>query len=157
MLMLLSLDGVPADKNGNDPRRKILSCLASCKRDIDVLGWRRSGSDIGIIFTEISNSSNGTVSERIMERIRSNLASCLEPGRVGKIDISFHLFPEKLGADGLSNHLTLYPDIRQSQDSQKRAPFLNRVIDIPGSLAALLLSAPLFLVISLLIKLTAKR
>ncbi len=146
MLMLLSLDSVPAGGNGNDPRRKILSSLASCKRDIDVLGWYRSGSVIGIIFAEICTSSNGTVSERIMERIRSNLASSLEPGGIGKIDISLHLFPEKLGSDGSSTNLTLYPDIRQSQDSQKKAVFLDRVINIAGGLTALVLSAALFLV-----------
>ncbi|MGA2404286.1 MAG: hypothetical protein ABSG91_21700 [Syntrophobacteraceae bacterium] len=124
MLMLLSLDGGHAGENGNDPRRRILSCLASCKRDIDVLGWYRSGSVIGIIFTEISTSSDRTVSESIMERIRSNLASNLEPGGIAKIDISFHLFPENLGFDGSSTHLTLYPDTWQSRDSQKKGLFL---------------------------------
>ena len=154
MLMLLSLDRVPDGENGNDPRRKILSCLASCKRDIDVLGWYRSGSVIGIIFTEIGTSSNGTVSECITDRIRSSLASNLDPGEIEKIDISFYLFPEKPGPDGSSTQLTLYPDIKQSQNSQKKALFLKRVIDIAGSLTAIVVSAPLFLVISALIKLT---
>ncbi len=141
MLMLLSLDRGHAGENGNDPRRKILSCLASCKRDIDVLGWYRSGSVIGIIFTEISTSSNRAVSECIMERIRSNLAPNLEPGGIGKIDVSVDLIPEKPGFSGSSTHLTLYPDIRQSRDSQKKGPFLKRVTDIVGSLTTFVVSA----------------
>ncbi len=156
MLMLLSLDRVPAGEIGNNPRGKIVSCLASCKRDIDILGWYRSGSVIGIIFTEICDSINGTVSECITERIKASLASNLEPGEIEKIDISFHLFPEKLGPDGSSTQLTLYPDIKRNRNSQKKALFLKRVIDIVGSLTAIVLSAPLFVVISALIKLTSE-
>ncbi|MGA2403209.1 MAG: sugar transferase [Syntrophobacteraceae bacterium] len=156
MLMLLSLARVPECEIGNGPRRKILSCLASCKRDIDVLGWYRSGSVIGIIFTEIGTSSDGTVSACITDRIRSSLASNLDPGEIEKIDISFYLYPEKPGPDGSLTQMTLYPDIKQSHNLQKKTLFLKRVIDIAGSLTAIVVSAPLFLVISALIKLTSE-
>ena len=156
MLMLLSLAGVPAGEIDNDPRRKILFCLESGIRDIDVLGWYKAGSVIGIIYTEIGESSEENVSARIMERIKSNLVSNLEPGEIEKIDISIYFFPEKLGSDGSSTRLALYPDIRQSQNSQKHALFLKRVIDIAGSLTAIVLLAPLFLLISALIKLTSE-
>ncbi len=156
MLMLLSLAWLPDCETGNDPRRKILSCLASCKRDIDVLGWHRSGSVIGIIFTEIGMSSNGTVSASITDRIRSSLTSTLDPGEIEKIDISFYLFPEKAGHEGSLTQMTLYPDVKQNHNSQKKTLFLKRVIDIAGSLTAIVVSAPLFLIISALIKLTSE-
>jgi lipopolysaccharide/colanic/teichoic acid biosynthesis glycosyltransferase len=155
MLMLLSLDRVRVGENGNNPRKKIVSCLASSKRDIDILGWYRSESVVGIIFTELGRSSDGSVSESITERIRSNLASTLEPGEISKIDVSIYLFPEKIKSEGSSTPLTLYPDITHNQDAHKNTLLFKRVIDIAGSLIALVLSAPLLLVISALIKLTS--
>ena len=156
MLMLLSLDRVPAAETGSDPRAKILSSLASCKRDIDVLGWYKSGSIVGIIFTEICESCNENVPESITDRIRTNLAANLGPDEVGKIDVSIYHFPEKLGSEGSSTKLTLYPDVKRSRNSQRKSLFLKKVMDITGSLIALVVSAPLFLVISALIKLTSE-
>ena len=132
--MLISFDGVPAGLNGNDPRKKVFSCLASCKRATDFLGWYKSGSVIGIVFTDICISDIGTASERITERIESKLASIVELGYIEKINISFHVFPERLESDALSTHFTLYPDVMQSHYSQKRPKFFNRVIDAVGSL-----------------------
>jgi hypothetical protein len=96
ILMLLSLDRVPDGEIGSSLRTKILACLASTKRDIDVLGWYRSGSVAGMIFTEIGKSNEGSVSENITERIRSNLALNLEPDQIEKIDITIYVFPENL-------------------------------------------------------------
>ena len=155
MLMLLSLGRVPAGKNGNNPREKVLSSLASSKRDIDVLGWYRSHSVVGIIFTEIGKSGESTVSESITERIMSNLAMSLKADEIGRIDVSIYLFPEKLGSSGSPRRLTLYPDVKQRRNSHKHALFLKRVIDIAGSLVALVLAAPFLLVISGLIKFTS--
>ncbi len=96
MLMLLSLEMVPDGEIGRSVRAKILSCLTSSKRDIDVLGWFRSGSVAGIIFTEIGELNEGSVYESITERIRSSLALNLEPDQIEKIDITIHVFPENL-------------------------------------------------------------
>ena len=154
MLMLLSLDRVRAGENGSGPGKKILSCLASSKRDIDVLGWYRFQSIVGIIFTELG-TSNGEASASITDRIRSNLVSNLEPNEIRKIDVSIYLFPEGIESGRSSTQLTLYPDIRRNRNSHKNTLFVKRVIDIAGSLIGLVLSAPLFLVISTLIKLTS--
>ncbi|HYA42084.1 MAG TPA: sugar transferase [Syntrophobacteraceae bacterium] len=156
MLMLLSLERISTGENGSNPREKILSCLASSKRDIDVLGWYRSESVVGIIFTELGNSSDGAVPASITERIRSSLASNLDPNEMTRIDVSIYLFPERIGSEGSSTRLTLYPDISQSRNSHRNALFLKRVIDIAGSLIGLVLSAPLLLLISVLIKLTSE-
>jgi len=156
MLLLLSLNRVPADENGNDSRAKILTSLSESKRDTDVLGWYRSGSVIGIIFTEICKSCNGAASESVTVRIGSHLALYVEPEIIEKIEVSFYHFPEKLKSDGSSTQLTLYPEIRQSHDSHKKSLLIKRGMDIVGSLVAIILAAPLFVVISALIKLTSE-
>jgi exopolysaccharide biosynthesis polyprenyl glycosylphosphotransferase len=156
MLMLLSLERVPVGENGDDPRKKILSCLASSKRDIDVLGWYRSDSVVGIIFTELGAASGEAVMEGITERIRSNLALNLKPNEITRIDMTIHLFPERTGSEDSLTQLTLYPDIMHNRNAHKKTLMLKRFIDIAGSLIGLVLSAPLFLAVSLLIKLTSE-
>lgn len=107
MLMLISVDSIVPGMNGIDPRRKIFSCLRCCKRDTDVMGWYRSGSVVGIIFTDICTSDNGTVCEFIGKRIRSKLASVFDPDDIEKIGISFDIFPEKAGFEDLSTNFSL--------------------------------------------------
>ena len=56
--MLLSIDGVFEGDGDGNIGAKVFSCLASTKRDIDIMGWYRQDSVAGIIFTEISSSND---------------------------------------------------------------------------------------------------
>ena len=156
MLMLLSLDGLPGNGFGGQSRAKVFSCLASITRDIDVLGWYRQDSVAGIIFTEISSSNDQSVCERIGERIKANLASQLGPEGAKMVRVSFCYLPEKPGGQVFSGLLALYPDILERLDSHKKSLFVKRVLDVCAALIALVLLSPLFLIISLMIKLTTK-
>jgi exopolysaccharide biosynthesis polyprenyl glycosylphosphotransferase len=156
MLMLLSVDRVPAGEDGGNRRQKIISCLASSKRDTDVLGWYKSGSVIGIIFTEICASCNGSESRAIVDRIMSSLSSDLGPDEIGSIEVTTYYFPEKPEYGDSPTRLAFYPEITQSRNLHRKSLFLKRAMDIVGSLLALILSAPFLLVISGLIKLTSK-
>src|SRR6185503_3694153 len=74
-----------------------------------------------------------------------------------QIKLSFHLFPEDWDhqtPDGPSNR-ALYPDLA-SGDGRKSSRMMKRAMDVTGSLAALLIFSPLFLVIAALVKLTSK-
>ncbi|MDR3569091.1 MAG: sugar transferase [Syntrophobacteraceae bacterium] len=152
MLMLLSLEGIPGGEMGGDVRSKIFSCLESAKRDIDVLGWYKFDSIAGIIFTEISDLSDGAVADSIVNRIKSNLAVSLEADEIKKIVINIYFFPENSNPEGWSSRLTLYPDIREHLRSHKKSLFVKRLLDITLSFIALVLSAPLFAGIAALIK-----
>lgn len=156
MLMLLSLEGIPAGEVGSNVRGKIFSCLEAAKRDIDVLGWYRYDSIAGIIFTELSGADDETVSGTIVKRVKSNLALSLEADEIKKIVINIYFFPEKLDSEGWSSRLTLYPDIKNRLHSDKHQLFFKRMIDIAGALVALVLSAPIFAVIAPLIKLGSR-
>ncbi len=152
VLMLLSIDRVPADENGADNSGTIVSCLASSIRDIDVLGWYKAGSVIGVIFTEIGDCKPAL--DCILNRVRTNLLDCLDSDIVKRIDISIHYFPEISGRS--AGDLTLYPDIKKTRSARKISLFVKRSIDIVGSLSALILCLPVFIVIAALIKHTSK-
>lgn len=155
MLMLLSLDGICEGENGGIGA-KVFSCLASTKRDIDVMGWYRQDSVAGIIFTEISSTNDWSVCESIGKRIKANLALRLEADEVRKSRISFYSFPEKAGQRLSSARLTLYPDIRNRLNSHRKSRFVKRVIDVLGSVIALGVLLPFFLIISAMIKLSSE-
>jgi lipopolysaccharide/colanic/teichoic acid biosynthesis glycosyltransferase len=153
MLLLLSLEGLSAAENGNSPRKKVLPCVTSSIRDIDVLGWYREESVLGVIFTEIGNS--GSVVNCILERVSLSLADSLDPDEVKKIGTSVHFFPEKPGGFDKPTDLTLYPELRRARSSRKVSFILKRMIDIVGSILALVAICPVFLIIAALIKLTS--
>ncbi len=156
MLMLVSLDGLPEVEIGGEFRAEVFSGLASSKRDIDVLGWYRQDWVAGIIFTEISGTGDRAISEPIVERIKAKLTLRLGPDKVRRIRVSCWFFPEKPGRRDISAHLALYPDIRERIDSHKKGLFVKRVIDLCGSLIALVVFLPFFLIISAMIKLSTK-
>src|SRR5258708_36165802 len=72
--------------------------------------------------------------------------------------MSFHFFPEKGAKSSLGRLATaeLYPDLFERDEERKFSRFLKRSMDIAGSLAALILCGPLFVLIALAIKLTSK-
>jgi lipopolysaccharide/colanic/teichoic acid biosynthesis glycosyltransferase len=154
MLLLLSLEGLSPGENGDNPRRKVLPCVTSSIRDIDVLGWYKAESVLGVIFTEIGNS--GSVVNCILDRVSLSLADNLDPDQVKKIETSVHFFPEKHGKCEKPADLTLYPDLRRNRSSRRMSFILKRMIDIVGSIVALVAISPVFLIIATLIKLTSE-
>lgn len=153
MLLLLSLEGLPAGENGNSPRGRVLACVTASIRDIDVLGWYKAETVLGIIFTEIGNSVS--VVNRILDRVSLSLANGLDPEEVKRVETSVHFFPENHSTFDIPADLTLYPDIRKSRSSRKMSLILKRAIDIVGSIVALVAISPVFLVIAALIKFTS--
>ena len=74
---------------------------------------------------------------------------------MGQITFSFYVFPEDWdkGSKSGSAAAVLYPD---SARAKKASQVMKRCLDIAGSLSAIIVGAPIFLVIAVLIKLTSK-
>src|SRR5207249_1502933 len=82
----------------------------------------------------------------------------LTADQLDQIRISFHFFPESWDKSGLGRlaNANLYPDLFAQDEARKFSRFVKRSMDIVGSIAGLILCSPLFVVISLAIKLTSK-
>src|SRR5215813_11023164 len=131
--------------------------LASVIRETDVTGWYRTNSTLGTIFTALNGSSRVAIKSAISARIQKTLAQNLLPEEIQRLDVSFHFFPEddKTGTTSREAEKVLYPDNENQQFSQKSFAALKRTMDIVGALIALILLSPLFLVISIGIKMTS--
>jgi len=154
-LMLLNVQAL-AENVDTRAIEKVGIALAQATRDTDLPGWYKSFSTIGVILTTLNGTSPDTVKSVILEKVSKALNGQLEPNQVQKIDISIHFFPGEKPESKTppSPDEKLYPDLREG--SENLEPFAKRIIDVIGSLIALILLSPLFLIVSALIKLTSQ-
>jgi lipopolysaccharide/colanic/teichoic acid biosynthesis glycosyltransferase len=133
-----------------------LRMISSATRETDVAGWYEGRSVLGIVFTELGDKdlSCETVSARISAAVHNNLP--IKP--YGRINISCHIFPEDWNRDGKQppSDRRLYPDLAQRENSRKGLRAIKRLLDIGGSLTALVVLSPIFLLIAVAIKATSR-
>jgi len=95
MLMLLSLDQIPAGERGRNLRKKIMAAIAASIRDMDAVGWYRTGTILGIIFTEICDYPKGSNFNCIVDRVKANLEVFLDVTTAEKIELSVYFYPTR--------------------------------------------------------------
>jgi lipopolysaccharide/colanic/teichoic acid biosynthesis glycosyltransferase len=158
LLMKLELEnGLRLDNKGK-VWDKILSALALSTRETDVTGWYKNNSVVGVLFTEFGAEDRNSILSTMITRVSGTLRNSLSSQQFGLISISFHLFPEEWNHDvpQRPTNPTLYPDLASRDNAKKFFCVIKRIMDIVGSAFALVLFAPLFLVIALAVKLTSK-
>jgi lipopolysaccharide/colanic/teichoic acid biosynthesis glycosyltransferase len=156
LLMLLDTgDCLPSDQNGK-VLSKILSALSLSTRETDITGWYKQNSAVGVMFTEIGTDDRNSILSPVLARVSETLRSSLSFEQFNQISISFHLFPDDWNHEGpqSGSNPTLYPDLARRDNARKF--FWKRAMDIVGSTLAIMLFAPLFLIIALAVKLTSK-
>ncbi|OFW37984.1 MAG: hypothetical protein A3J28_04415 [Acidobacteria bacterium RIFCSPLOWO2_12_FULL_60_22] len=136
----------------------VISVLSVATRETDIIGWYEEHSVLGVIFTELNGGDPSSFLNTLTEKVNASLRSNLPSELFEKIRVSLHLFPEDWDAQEPKKpaDFTLYPDLTVHDDSKRLPRILKRTLDIAGSVAALLLLSPLFLIISGLLKLTSK-
>lgn len=155
VLVLLESGSLLKSDNDHQALAKVVSVLSHSTRETDIKGWYEEGRILGVIFTEIGPAEGKAVAKAILGRITSALCESLGIDDINEIRMSFHVFPEdsnRQGPSGLAD-LALYPELK---DSKRGSRAVKRSMDIAGSLCALILSSPLLLVISIMIKLSSK-
>jgi lipopolysaccharide/colanic/teichoic acid biosynthesis glycosyltransferase len=136
----------------------IVSALATSTRDTDVKGWQKVGHVVGVIFTEIGDADQPTIVATMLTRVSDALRDVLSADQFSRIGVSFHAFPTHYDVERPNPpaNPTLYPDVAKRENARKSLRIIKRAIDVAGSLFALILFAPVFVVISLAIKLSSK-
>lgn len=158
LLMLVHVEGVHQASKTETALAEIASAVSGATRETDIVGWYRMGAILGVIFTDVGIENWEAIQDFARSKVISSLRAKLSPKQAERIDISFHLFPEKwdkAGHGGLGN-ASLYPDLFERDEAKKFSLIVKRLIDILGSIAALILCSPLFVIIALAIKLTSK-
>ena len=144
---------LPASKNGR-VLNNIVSALSLATRETDVTGWYKSNSVVGVMFTEIVAGDKYSIVSTMLTRVSSSLQVKLSSEQFSQISISFHLFPEDWDHEVYRrpSNPTLYPDLSKREQGRRVSSMLKRGMDIGGSVLALVIFSPLFLLITIVIK-----
>jgi lipopolysaccharide/colanic/teichoic acid biosynthesis glycosyltransferase len=136
----------------------MVSALQLCTRETDVIGWYKSGTIVGVIFTGLVGTDKNSILSAILSRVSTTLRDRLTSDQFSQVSISFHFFPDDWNHDsnGRPSNPTLYPDLSSRNDRTQSLLGIKRVMDIAGSGVMLALCGPLLVVIALAIKATSK-
>ena len=157
LLMLLDMgDHAPSGGVGK-VLGKMVAALAVSTRETDVAGWYKTGCVVGVMFTEIGVEDRNSIVSTMIARLSTALRSDLSLEQFNQIGVSFHLFPEEWDHEEprRPSNPTLYPDLSKRAEGMRLSNALKRFMDVTGSALALVLFAPLFLIIAMAIKLTS--
>jgi exopolysaccharide biosynthesis polyprenyl glycosylphosphotransferase len=136
---------------------KIGQVLTALTRDTDVTGWYRTGSTLGVIFADITAADKDAVVAAILARVTDTLSENLTLEQLSQITISTNCYPENWqGETSQPSNPALYPDLASRDRSRRVAIVIKRIMDIIGSIVAIVLFAPVILIIAIAIKLTSK-
>jgi exopolysaccharide biosynthesis polyprenyl glycosylphosphotransferase len=158
LLMLVNVKSILQTNQRERALSQMVLALSSSTRETDLAGWYRDGAILGVIFTEIRDGNWKALASLTRAEVIASLRSKLSPGQMDQIHISFHFFPENLDKSSLDRmaNAELYPDLVERDQARRFSRFAKRSMDIVGSLVALILCCPLFVLISVAIKLTSK-
>ncbi len=158
LLMLLDPEASHSRHSNSKSSGNLMSGLLGSTRETDIVGWYEGSSILGVMFTELEVASKDSIVNTILSRVTGVLRGKLSPEQFNQLSISFHLFPEDWDLEsgpGPGNPI-LYPDLTKRFESRRSFHLAKRVMDIVGSLAALLILLPIVAVIAAAIKLTSK-
>jgi len=157
LLMLLDMgDHLSSETSGKNVN-KLLAALAIATRETDIPGWYEEDRVVGVMFTEICFDNRETIVSTMIARLSDILRNNLSLEQFNRVSISFHVFPEDWDQESRKpSNPVLYPDLSKQADKKRASGALKRVMDIVGSALALILCAPMFLLIAIVVKATSK-
>jgi exopolysaccharide biosynthesis polyprenyl glycosylphosphotransferase len=132
--------------------QQVLRALSSSLRETDVKGWYEKGSSIGIIFTEIGSTGDGTIGTILVNKIRTLLGQELSSDRVNEIKLTFFLFPQDWDKESRSHSTpSLYPG-----NERGVSRLIKRAMDITVSAFAVIAASPVLLAIAIVTRLSSE-
>jgi exopolysaccharide biosynthesis polyprenyl glycosylphosphotransferase len=156
VLMLLEFGSLLRGGEKEPAVAQIISALSRLTRETD--SSYTDGSLIAIIFTEIGSADGKSVASALLSKVNNAVSGVLSVEEIDQINVSFHVFPNDWEEESRrpASHLRIYAAAAVA-NRRKRASFvIKRAMDIAGSLCAVMLFLPLFIVIPILIKVTSR-
>jgi lipopolysaccharide/colanic/teichoic acid biosynthesis glycosyltransferase len=133
----------------------LVSAISSTTRETDILGWYERDVTLGLLMTEIGVVDALTIST-IIEKISVAAQNAVSPEKYRQLTLTYRVFPhDSSKPTDKDGDFVLYPDLSRRQASPRKGRIVKRVIDICGSLFAILALLPLFAILALLVKLTS--
>lgn len=158
LLMLLDAGSYQAKDNNGKGLDTMMAALLLSTRETDIVGWYKDRLVVGAIFTGLGIEDKNVVLGAILTRVSNTLRENLTCEQFNKVGISFHFFPDDWNGclPNKSNGSVLYPDIASHDKAAQANLGMKRVMDVAGSLVALVIFSPIWLAIVISIKVSSK-
>jgi exopolysaccharide biosynthesis polyprenyl glycosylphosphotransferase len=153
-LMLVDMEHLASRLNVG-AMEEIGRAIGSTMRETDVTGWYRNSSVLGVILTTLNGAGRQTLETVVIERTRAILSRHSAAAGAEHIWISCHIFPDDENGGRKPSEQRFSVGLNK-EDGDATRETLKRVVDVSGSVVALLLLSPVFLSIAALIKATSK-
>ncbi|MBN1829490.1 MAG: sugar transferase, partial [Deltaproteobacteria bacterium] len=155
ILVLINFSNIDAEDERKNLIQVIAVLLNQITRETDIKGWYQQNSVLGILFTEIDDEKTDVINQ-LKKRFSENMRESKRSGKWDAIDISYQGYPTDVQyIEENGENLVFYPKVVQDREEGKVGPFIKRFMDISISLVTLVFFLPLFLVISMAIKMTS--
>jgi lipopolysaccharide/colanic/teichoic acid biosynthesis glycosyltransferase len=155
MLVLISGEEFRAE-SGTTLLNNVVTTISSCTRETDFLGWYEHDATLGLLMTEIGQADAATVNI-IVQKLSLAIQSAISLESFRRLTLIFRLFPHEVEKHPREvEPFSFYPDLSRRHVVPKHGPLIKRVMDIVGSLIALVVFFPVIALISVLVKLTSK-
>ena len=158
LLMLIDGSGIRSEETAREVLTKGLPDLSGSIRETDLIGWCKSSTVVGVLFTEIGANGGDCIPSILMSRVKGILYESLPFDHFNQVSLSYQIFPEKWAHDVplRPSNPVFYPDLGRREKGKRVFKIGKRVLDSLGSVVALILFAPVFLAVALALKLSSK-
>src|SRR5688572_7771640 len=153
-LMLVDMEELGARHPG--AMEEIGRAIGATMRETDVTGWYRNNSVLGVILTTLNGAGRQTLESVVVERTRGVLSRHEAASAAEHIWISCHIFPDDEGTGRNKKAEQAFSGDADKEKAGSKTPTVKRLVDVSGSVMALLFLSPVFLSIAALIKATSK-
>jgi lipopolysaccharide/colanic/teichoic acid biosynthesis glycosyltransferase len=131
---------------------KIAFVLATKTRDIDIKGWYRADSVIGLILPEPKDETRESLHARICAKVGQDLL----PDEIAEVDFSTHVFPtggcRRVDSEAVVDE-AFCVESTSGKPGRRSALLAKRFLDVTGSVVGIALSLPVLLLVPLAIRL----
>ena len=155
MLALVSGDAFGGDA-GPRLARDLAMAVTAATRETDYLGWYEQDATLGILLTEIGEVDDAKV-EVLEQKIVRAMQEAVNEEDFKALRLILRQFPQhanQSAEDGWEGDI--YRELHRRQDDGSTGAIFKRALDVAGSLLALLLFLPVFLVVAILVKITSR-
>ncbi len=157
LLLMLDIASIEDEVDREDVIASLSGAIPHLIRETDVCGWLRNDALLGVVFTGILEDCVEQARRKIELKVRERILNYLALYLQEQIRVSLVRFPEDRGTgedDGRFSPF-FYPEVFRRSMTNRGADSVKRAMDVVGSIAALVLFSPLFLIVPILIKLTS--
>ncbi len=130
---------------------RLATALPGCLRETDICG-ALEGRSAGAILVEVSADKVKEAERCVGNKVTAMLRSCFGEEAASRMVVTFRLYPET-GGDNAAFDLLFFPEVTASTMTKTPGALAKRALDLVGSLTALLLLSPVFLLVPVIIRL----